>query len=237
MKRFGLVGFLLALLVGLFGCGGSAGDGGTGGHAGPMTGIWSGSITRSTDQIEVAWTLDGGNLTGAARLTRDGTVYVGHIAGTVDGNSFDVTGNYDGLTGVFHYTGTFTTTQIQATIARDGVPEGSMTLQRTGDNTAASISGHYVGTWTNTTMGGSGTLTVDLTQDGNSATGTYNDGITQGTFSAALIGNHFTAGFAASGSSGRVSWSGTIVGTTIAGPYTGTNSHGSYSGTFSITRM
>jgi hypothetical protein len=199
--------------------------------------VWAGAVTRATDELEIAWTLSGNDINGAATLFRDGSVYVGEVTGTVNGNSFDVHIAYMDLSGDFRYVGNFTDSQLTATITRNGNADGTMLLQRIGNNSLVTLAGNYLGTWTNSTTEQQGVLTVELSQEGNLAVGTYDDGQSRGSFTAAIIGNRFTAGLAQTGSGPRITWTSTITGTTIAGPYSYVRDGITNHGVFSVTRQ
>lgn len=217
---------VLVLCLALFtqGCGGGGG-GGSSVKPGELTGIWNGSITRSTDTLKLSWTLSGSDLTGVAVLTRDGQTYIGSLSGTVDTNAltFNVNATYDGLTGAFNYSGTYSTSVINANITRDGAPEGTMSLSRIGDNQAVSFSGDYSGTWKRiTSPAASGGLTVTASQNGSEIEGTWlatfeGSESGGGSFHAVLIGDQLTAGFADSGGGPDISFTGKVSGGKVTG--------------------
>ena len=188
-----------------------------------VTGVWHADSTRVEDHIDLGLNVTAGVVSGVAALTRDSHVFVGDVTGTnsADGLHFNVD-FHASLTWQVVMTFPSDTTAI-ATVVENGTTSFTINFQIVGSNNPPDIHGAFSGSWNSATTGGEGPMTMNVVQDLNKVTGTFNltgAKTVSGTFRGVFIGSNFTAVMSYTNDNQTVvTWTAQLAGANLSGGY------------------
>ena len=202
-----------------------------------LTGVWVGYVqTQQTEgSLEVELLQAGGALTGLARLTIEGSVFDGPVAGTLSGERVSAKVEFEKY-GVVNYSGAASNADISGVYVRaiiPGVERGSLLLHRSLRQTA-NVAGTWVGSYRPDSQSlPEGELATAFQQDGNSISGVVTFSPSNGdpyssTLNGLIIGVNITFRIV-NAPSGPIQFTATVKGNVFEGAYQGTES-----GTFTV---